>query len=98
MTTEILIQVLYGVLIIASIMLIAVLWRTFQILDDVKEATSRLSKRVKEIDELFGKAKDSMSNISETIKAFIYSLGIVKTVKNAINDTNKNKGESDGER
>lgn len=97
MATEILIQVFYGVSIVAVIVLIAVLWRTFEILGDTKEASSLLLKRVKEIDELVGKAKDSMTNISETIKAFVYSLGIVKTVRNAINESNKNKGESNGE-
>lgn len=92
MATGILIQILFGVLIIASIMLIAVLWKTYEILGDVKESSSILLKRAKEIDELVGKAKDSVTSVSETIKALVYSLGIVKTVRNAINETNEHKG------
>ncbi|KKT77578.1 MAG: hypothetical protein UW75_C0059G0003 [Parcubacteria group bacterium GW2011_GWF2_44_8] len=94
MTTVILLEVLYSVLIIACVFLIAVLWRTYGILSDLKNVSSIMERRAKEIDLTIGQAKESFIGLSEAIKAFIYSLGIVKKIRSAINNNdNKNKGE-----
>lgn len=92
MATDLLLQILYSVLIIAGVVLIAVLWRAFEVLSDFKDFSTILSRRTKEIDQMFAKAKDAIENLSEAIKGFVYSLGVVKTIKNVINE-NKNKGE-----
>jgi hypothetical protein len=92
LATEILLQILYGVSIIAVIVLITVLWRAFEVLSDFKDFSSILVKRAREVDQMVVKTKDSIENFSEAVKGFVYSLGIIKTVKNTINN-NKNKGE-----
>ncbi len=89
MDTELLLQILYGVLIIATIFLIAVLWRTFEILSNFKETTFIILKRVQEIDESITKAKYTFMGLLEGVKSFIYSLEFIKKIRNSID----NKGE-----
>lgn len=86
MDTELLLQILYGVLIIASLFLIGVLWRTFEILSNFKETSSIILKRVKEIDESISKAKYTFMGLMEGVKSFIYSLEFVKKIRNTINN------------
>jgi hypothetical protein len=90
MDTELLLQILYIFLIIATIFLIAVLWRIFGVLSNFKETSDIILKRVKELDESISKAKSTLLGFLEGIKNFIYSLEFVKKFKNTIDN---NKGE-----
>jgi hypothetical protein len=93
MLNDILIQVLYGVLIIASVFLIAVLWRAFEILSDFKEISSIIKKRVKELNQTIAKATEFINSIVEAVNAFITSFGVMKNIKDVFDNKKK---ENDG--
>jgi len=86
MEIELLLWILYCVLIVAGLFLIAVLWRTFEVLSNFKETSSIVLKRTKELDESITKVEFSFLNLLEGIKKFIYSLEFVKKIRNTLED------------
>ncbi|MCX6808085.1 MAG: hypothetical protein NTW50_00260 [Candidatus Berkelbacteria bacterium] len=96
MVTTVLVQILLIVLIVAVVCLIAVLWRCFDILDDIKKITQTVAKRVLEMDQKVDELKATLSGWRDTVSGFVYSLGIVKSIKHFVENINK-KGETDGE-
>lgn len=89
--SDTLLQILIVVAIIAGIVSIAVLWRTLDVLNDLKVTTGILAKRAKELDESVEKTKQTIINMVETIKSFVLSFDFIKSIREKI--TNKEKGE-----
>jgi len=80
MTTEAWVQILIAVSIVAVIVLIAALYRLFDVLGDVKETTAIAEKRAKEIDAKIDEAEETISSYSGVVKRFFSSLDIIKIV------------------
>lgn len=91
--TETLIQVLIGVLIIASVILIVVLWRFYEVLSDTKETTAIISKRVKQLDVAYEKTRSSVSDFANVIKGFVYSFDFIKMIREKIKTKVEEKDE-----
>ncbi len=81
MVTEVIYQILLVALIVAVIFLIFVLWKLYTVLIDLKTVSTLASKRSIEIDKYLGKILQSMENIGDTVKGFIYSLDFIKAIK-----------------
>lgn len=93
--TEILIQILLVVLIIASIVLIAALWRFYEVLSDTKETTSIVAKRMKQADNAIDKAKASLSDMTQVVKGFVYSFDFLRTLREKIKSNAKTKEQDE---
>lgn len=91
MSTELMIQLLIGISIIAIIFWIAVLWRVFGILTDVKETTIIVKKRVQDVDAGIGKFEKTITEGMDALKGFVYSLEFIKSIREKIE--NHKKGE-----
>lgn len=87
--SQILIQILITISIIAIGVLIAVLWRAFQILTDMRDVSCILKKRVNEFDTTISHAKESIINTVESVSGFIQALGIAKFFKQLTNENKK---------
>lgn len=79
---DILTQILLIVLIFAGIWLIAVLWRLFEVLGDIKTVTEITSRRAREIDEGIDRARQTFQSTMEALKGFLLSFDIIKAIKN----------------
>jgi len=81
MNTELLYQLFLIVLSIAGAVLIVVLFKVLEILDDVKKTTGIVRKRSVQLDSYFERAVDSAKNFRETIKGFLFSFDMLKMIK-----------------
>lgn len=92
MTTDAWIQILIAVSIVAVIVLIAALYRLFEVLGDVKVTTKIAAERAKEIDATIDQAEEKIGSIAEVVRGFMHSLDVIKIIK----DKFKNKkGKND---
>jgi len=91
MNEAILIQILLVLAVIAGILFIAILWRVFQVMTDIKTITSTIAARVKDIDQSIERTKEMLTEFIDGVKNFVYSFGFMQAIKGAIK-TNK-KGE-----
>lgn len=78
-------QILFVVLIVAGIVMIGVLWRSFEVLSDIKTSTRIIAKRVKEIDESIYRTQEAVRSMIESVKGFIFSLDFLKAIKEKFN-------------
>lgn len=95
MATEVLLQILIGISIIAIIVLIAVLWKLFLVLGDIRKSTLLIKQRISDLDALVGKFEKTAAEGLAAFKTFIHSFDFIKTIKEKIE--NYKKGEKDGE-
>ncbi len=77
--TEILYQIALFVVILAVIALIFVLIRTYSILNDVKDSTEVVRKRVRDIDGVVSNLEGSLRGFSDILKSFLASLDGIKS-------------------
>ena len=77
--TEILYQIALFVVILAVIALIFVLCRTYSILNDVKDSTGVVRKRVRDIDGVVSNLEVSLRGFSDILKSFLVSLDGIKS-------------------
>ena len=89
MDREIWIQVLLAVSIIAVGFLIAVFWRLLNIMADTKRVTKVLAERVEEADKLIDKTENGIKNIAEMMKGVLYSIDIVKAIREKFTNNDK---------
>jgi|GEM_PF-1476298 len=94
MTTEAWVQILIAVSIVAVIVLIAALYRLFDVLGDVKETTAIAEKRAKELDAKIDQVEEKVSSYSNALKRFVASLDVIKIIADKFN---KKKKESKDE-
>lgn len=87
-------DILIIVYILVGIALIAVLWRLFTILTDLKDSSVIIARRTKEIDSLVGRIEKIVENGVETIKGLVTSLDFIKGLKNKFMS---GKGDKDEE-
>ena len=81
MNTELLYQLFLIVLSIAGAVLIVVLFKVLEILDDIKRTTTIVRKRSVQIDTYFERFVDSAKNLRETVKGFLFSFDMLKMIK-----------------
>ena len=93
MTTEAWVQILIAVSIVAVIVLIAALYRLFDVLGDVKETTAIAEKRAKEIDAKIDEAEEKIHTYSGSLKKFFTSLGVIKMVADRFKKKKESKDE-----
>ncbi len=91
MTTEAWIQILVAVSIVAVVFLIVTLYRLFGVLGDVKEVTEIAADRAKEVDAKIDQAEKKIDSLSEVLKGFVYSLDIIKIIRDKFKQTKKDK-------
>lgn len=84
MVLDILIQILIVVAIIATTLLILVLWKTNTILDDFKETSKIAKKRAKQLDVCLDGLENAIDNASSVIKGFVSSLETGQKIKEKI--------------
>lgn len=89
MTTDAWVQILVAVSIIAVIFLIITLYRLFGVLGDVKEVTGIAAERAKEVDAKIDQAEKKINSLSEVLKGFVYSLDIIKIIRDKFKQTKK---------
>jgi len=95
MDTELLKQILILVSILAVAILIAVFWRLYDILGDVKTVSRLSAKRAEQVDGMITKFEQSVTDYLDSFKVFLSSLGFIKNIRNYF-DNNK-KGDQDGQ-
>lgn len=84
--TEMLIQVLLAVSIIAVLFLIAVLWRSFSVLTDIKLTSGTISKKVAEIGVMIDETVKTIDGFKQTIKGLVDSLKGFSNFKEKLSD------------
>jgi hypothetical protein len=89
MSTELLIQLLIGISIVAIGFMIAIFWRVFGILSDVKETTVIVKKRVQDVDAGIGKFEKTLTEGMDALKGFVYSLEFIKSIREKIESYKK---------
>lgn len=89
MTTDAWVQILVAVSIIAVFFLIVTLYRLFGVLGDVKEVTEIAAERAKEVDAKIDLAEKKIDSLSEVLKGFVYSLDIIKIIRDKFNKAKK---------
>ena len=89
MDREIWIQVLLAVSIIAVGFLIAVFWRLLGVLADAKKVSAIAARRVEQADELIDKTENGVKHIADTMKGILYSMDIVKAIREKFNSKEK---------
>ena len=87
MLTEVLIQTLLIVAIIAGVLFITVFWRLYEILGDMQSIGKTISRRVTEIDASLAKAQSSIEDFFDALKNFLSSFEFIKMIKNKISKT-----------
>lgn len=96
MSDAILSQILTVTLIIAVIVLIAVLWRAWEVLGNLKVTTAIVAKRVEEIDRAVEETKETVNEVAQAIKSFLYSFGFIKQlIDNFMKSSSNSKKEKD---
>ena len=89
MTTDAWVQILIAISIVAVIVLIGTLYRLFRVLGDVKDVTKITSERAKEIDTKIDQVEEKIASVPEMLKGFLYSLDIIKIIKDKFKQTKK---------
>jgi len=84
MSTELLIQILVSVSIIAIVCLIVLFWRIFSILSDINEITKIAKKRADQVDAGISKFEANISSGLDALKGFVYSLEFIKSIREKI--------------
>jgi hypothetical protein len=75
-----------GLLIVATVFLIIVLYRLNLVLIDLKKASEKIAQVSKDISDFSAKLKETFANISEMIKGFLSSFKTVEVIKDKIED------------
>lgn len=86
MTSEILYQILLGVLIVATVALVFVLVRLYMILTDVNKASKIISEKVSKVGVLVDHIVEMLESARETIKGAMESIKSVSKIKDKISD------------
>lgn len=89
---EILCEVLLSLSIVAVIFLIVAFYKTITILSDVKDSSSIINKRVKDVDSVVSGLENTVRGFSGILKSFLISLDGIKSYFK-----NKEKKESKDE-
>ena len=76
---EILYEIMLFVLIIAIIFLIVMFYKAITILNDVKDSSSIINKRVKDVDALVSNLENTVRGFSGILKNFLISLDGIKS-------------------
>lgn len=80
--TDILIQILLVVAIVAVVFLIVVLWRWNNVLIDVKDTTSVVRKRAHEFDSWISSTENTIKDFISSFKSFLGAFEQIKKIKN----------------
>lgn len=97
--TDILIQILLVLAIVAVGILIVVLWRWNTALIDVNEATKIIKKRAHDVDTWLSQAEATIKDFANSFKSFLNTFEQLKNIKNKMsaflepNTENTNKSE-----
>jgi len=86
MASEILYQILLGVLIVAVIALIFVLVRLYMILTDANKASKIIAEKVTKVGVLVDHIVDMLESARETVKGAMESIQSVTKIKDKISD------------
>jgi len=86
MTSDVLYQILLGVLIVAVVTLIFVLVRLYMILTDVNKASKIITEKVSKVGVLVDHIVEMLESARETIKGAIESIKSVTKIKDKIAD------------
>ncbi len=89
MTTEAWVQILVAVSIVAVVFLIVTLYRLYGVLGDVKEVSAIAAERAKEVDAKIDQAEKKIDSLSEVLKGFVYSLDIIKVIREKFKKSQK---------
>lgn len=92
--SEILYQVLLGVLIVATIALIFVLVRAYLILTDINKASKVISEKVSKVGVLVDHIVEMLESARETVKGALESIKSVSKIKDKIADFWEDKKDS----
>lgn len=84
MTIEFLYQTALVAVIIATIMLILVLWRMYLVLTDINATTQITKKRAKDFDLWLSEIESSVNSFSEVLRGFVKSFQSIAKIKNKI--------------
>lgn len=95
-------EILIVVYIVVGVALTVALVKVVQILMDVKDTSGVMIKRVRQVDASIDKARETFSDISNSIKSFATSFNFVKIVAEKIkeytaSDKGSRKAKNDGE-
>ena len=98
--TEILIQILLVVAIVATILLIVVLWKWNGVLVDVKDTTVVVRKRAHDFDKWIGQTEDTIKDLVASFKSFLGAFEQLKNIKNKMTsflepDTNNSTSQDE---
>lgn len=86
MTSEILYQILLGVLIVATVALIFVLVRLYMILTDVNKSSKIISEKVAKVGVLVDHIVEMLENARQTLNGAMESIKSVTKIKDKIAD------------
>ena len=86
MTSDILYQILLGVLIVATVALIFVLVRLYMILTDVNKASKIISEKVSKVGVLVDHIVEMLESARETVRGAMESIKNVSKIKDKITD------------
>ncbi len=91
---DILYQVLFIVIIIATLMLILVLWRLYMVLTDINDTTKITKRRARDFDLWLSEAEKAFNNFSDMLKSFVGTFNQFKQIKNKISALFENDDQS----
>lgn len=94
MYESILYQILLAVLIVGGVFLVMVLFRLYQVLTDIKDATTIISRRVEQIDGLIDSAGNKLKGLCGMASEFVSSIVGGKKVKEVFEDFWSKKSNS----